>query len=172
MRGRWLGIAVAFGMIASAGAASAEPETRADDYFQILQTSSKYAWGIDTLDRQLLSTVFAPNAHAHYEIVNDSPIKLNEDLSGFGAIFSFLQRNLGHRKGLGALPWHFVSNQVIEMHGDQADMRFYMHNRPGAAGGVYHMHLVRTPQGWRVDDLRLDEQIWNAGAYAHTNVDK
>lgn len=159
-------------LAASVPLSSASAENSSSDYWDILQLSSKYAWGIDTLDKTLLSTVFTSDARAYYHIVNDSPIKLDERLVGFEQIFSFLHRSLGHRKGTDGLPWHFVSNQVIEQKGDQADLRFYMHNRPGAAGGVYYMHAVRTPQGWRVNNMQLDEQIWHAAAYDKDPVKK
>ena len=145
--------------------ANAKSVDRSDDYLSVMELSSKYAWGIDMLDRNMLESVFTADAKAHYVIVNDSPIKLDEKLTGFDAIYTFLQKSLGHRKGYEGFPWHFVSNQLVSIKGDQADLRFYMHNRPGAAGGVYYMQAVRTKQGWRVKDMRLEEQIWNSGAY-------
>lgn len=160
-----------FGMLAFISAmavisqANAKPVDRSDDYWSVMELSSKYAWGIDTLDRSMLESVFAKDAKAHYVIVNDSPIKLDEKLSGFDNIYAWLQKSLGHRKGYEGFPWHFVSNQLVSIKGDQADLRFYMHNRPGAAGGVYYMQAVKTKQGWRVTDMRLIEQIWNSGAY-------
>ena len=90
---------------------------------------------------------------------------MNDKITGFEGIYGWLQSHLGHRKGIEGFPWHFVSNQIVEIHGDQANLRFYMHNRPGIAGGVYYMKARRTTEGWRVVALHLEEQIWNAGGY-------
>lgn len=145
--------------------AQAKSVASASDYNAVLELSSRYAWGIDKIDRAMLETVFTPDANAHYVIVNDSPIKLDQKLSGFDAIFNWLNKSLGHRKGYEGFPWHFVSNQIVTIDGDKADLRFYMHNRPGAAGGVYYMKAVRTAKGWRINNLHLEEQIWHSEAY-------
>lgn len=152
-------------LAASAFAADAPNAAAPEDRLDVIQLSSKYAWGIDTLDRNLLATVFSDNAVADYVIVGDSPIKLNEHLVGFDAIFTWLSKSLGHRKGIEGFPWHFVTNHIVEMQGDTAELRFYMHNRTMAAGGVYRVHAIRTPQGWRVDRLRLEEQMWHPDLY-------
>lgn len=140
------------------------------DYWKIVELSSKYAWGIDTLDKEMLGNVFTEDATAHYRIVNDSPIKLDKTLSGFSSIYGWLKDSLGHRKGIEGFPWHFVSNQIVEINGNEGMLRFYMHNRPGIAGGVYYMKVTKTDKGWRVKDLRLDEQIWNASGYDSQDV--
>lgn len=160
--------ALFFALAANPAFARKYENTKADDYYQILELSSRYAWGMDTLDKELLSTVFSSDAHAHYKIVNDSPIQLDKKIQGLDAIFEFLQSSFSNRKGFELLPWHFVSSHIVEIDGDNASLRFYMHNRPGTAGGVYYMQVARTPQGWRVKDLRLDEQqMWNVGAYVN-----
>lgn len=146
-------------------AARALAADAAQDYFEIMQLSSKYAWGIDTVDRALLATVFAPDAVAEYVAVGENPMDLNERLVGFDNIFAWIHKQLGHREGTKGLPWHFVTNQVVELHGDKAELRYYMHNRPMVAGGVYRVQAVRTPQGWRIARLRLEEQLWRTGFY-------
>lgn len=145
---------------------SAQANDRANDRADIIELSSQYAWGIDTLDRKQLARVFMPDARAHYTIVNDSPIELDERLEGFDAIYSWLKKSLGHRKGHDGLPWHFVTNHLVSLQGDRAELRFYMHNRPMAAGGVYTFQVVRTAEGWRVQELLLEEQIWDLSPYS------
>lgn len=146
-------------------AAQAEDKSPGNDYWEVLQLSAKYAWGIDTLDKALLQSVFSQDAVAHYEIVTPGPIKLDDKVTGFEDIYRWLQSHLGHRKGYEGFPWHFVSNQIVDLHGDEGDLRFYMHNRPGIAGGVYYMKVRKTAAGWRVVSLHLEEQIWNTGGY-------
>lgn len=136
------------------------------DRLEVLELSSRYAWGVDAVDREELARVFAPDAVAEYIGVGANALALNERLKGFDAIFDWLHRNLGHRKGTEGLPVHFVTNQIVELHGDRADLRYYMHNRWMAAGGVYYVEAIRTPKGWRIAKLRLEEQTWKPDHYA------
>ena len=42
-----------------------------------------------------------------------------------------------------------------------------------AAGGVYYVDAVKTPDGWRIKHLKLEEQTWNKDYYKnapHKNV--
>lgn len=135
------------------------------DRLDVIELSSRYAWGIDTLDRELLANTFTPDAVAAYVGVGRNPLALDEHLAGFEAIFAWLSKSLGHRRGYDGVPWHFVSNHIVEMHGDTATLRFYMHNRTLAAGGTYTVDAVRTPAGWRIAKLHLEEQLWKPGAY-------
>ncbi|AZI35329.1 hypothetical protein NT2_14_00120 [Caenibius tardaugens NBRC 16725] len=163
----WKNIIVSAALLALPALASAEQVApTGTDYWEVQQLSSKYAWGIDTLDEALLQSVFAKDAIAHWEIVTEGPIKLNDKVQGFDKIYGWLTSHLGHRKGYEGFPWHFVTNQIVEINGSDANLRFYMHNRPGIAGGVYYMKARKTPDGWRVVDLHLEEQIWNAGGYS------
>jgi len=144
---------------------NAHADEAAHDYLQIKELSSKYAWAIDTLDKDLLSQVFIQGATAHYEIVNESPIKLDDRIDGLDSIYDWLQKHLGHRKGTDGLPWHFVTNHIISIDGDTATLKFYMHNRTMAAGGIYTFDVTRTTDGWRVKNLHLAEQIWQYKSY-------
>ena len=146
--------------------AAAQPDDQdLRDQLALTELSHRYAWAIDTMDRELLAQVFTPDAQAHYVEVGPKVLGLDARLDGFDEIHAWLESGLGHRKGPAGLPWHFMSNHLIELDGDRAKMRFYMHNRPLAAGGVYYVDAVRTPEGWRMARLRLEEQTWKAEAY-------
>ena len=146
--------------------AAAQPDDQdLRDQLALTELSHRYAWAIDTMDRELLAQVFTPDAQAHYLEVGPKVLGLDARLDGFDEIHDWLESGLGHRKGPAGLPWHFMSNHLIELDGDRAKMRFYMHNRPLAAGGVYYVDAVRTAEGWRIARLRLEEQTWKADAY-------
>lgn len=148
---------------ADGAAASA---SRLADRLDVISLASGYAWGVDTLDREMLAGVFAADAVADYVAVGPNPMNLDEHLEGFPAIFDWLHANLAHRKGTAGLPMHFVSNELAHVDGDAALLRYYMHNRASSVGGVYYVKAVRTPEGWRIRHLRLEEQTWDPGAYA------
>lgn len=68
---------------------------------------------------------------------------------------------------------HLVGKSLIELHGDEADVRTYLisqHIRESAPGptkhyfigGEYVDRVVRTPEGWRIAYRRLD-RLWKQG---------
>ena len=153
----------------SALIAAASPDSsEVRDRLELVELTHRYAWAIDTVDRELLSQFFTPDASAHYVEVGPQVLGLDVRLEGFDEIWDWLYEGLAHRKGPAGLPWHFMSNHLIEIDGDEARLRYYMHNRPLAAGGVYYADAVRTAKGWRVARLRLEEQTWKPEAYAGT----
>lgn len=169
MSKRWVSAAMLlmFAAIATtrADAPHGEGVSVALDRLDIIELSSRYAWGIDTVDRNLLARTFTPDAVAEYIGVGENPLDLNVRLEGFEKIYGWLHDSLGHREGWKGLPWHFVENHLVELNGDTATMKFYMHNRPMAAGGIYTINAVRTSEGWRIKHLKLEEQLWKADFY-------
>jgi hypothetical protein len=155
-------LVVGLGLIAAARPGPSET----DDRLELVELTHRYAWAIDTVDRALLSRVFTPDARAHYVEVGPEVLGLDVRLEGFDEIWDWLYQGLAHREGPAGLPWHFMSNHLIEIDGDEARLRYYMHNRPLAAGGVYYADAVRTKDGWRIARLRLEEQTWKPEAYA------
>lgn len=149
------------------GCASVADSRDTRDRLAIAALASQYAWGVDTLDPALLGRTFASDASAHYLAVGPNPMNLDERLDGFDAIYGWLYANLAHRTGTAGLPMHFVSNELVMLEGDTATLRFYMHNRASSVGGVYTVEARRTQGGWRIASLLLEEQTWDASAYAH-----
>jgi len=153
--------------VVALGCASLADSRDAGDRLAITALASQYAWGVDTLDRGLLGRTFASDATAHYLAVGPNPMSLDERLDGFDAIYGWLHANLAHRTGTAGLPMHFVSNELVMLEGHTATLRFYMHNRASSVGGVYTVEARRTQGGWRIASLLLEEQTWDASAYAH-----
>lgn len=169
MRSLILGAMATLALYASANVAADEGKSAgatAIDRLDVIELSSRYAWGIDTLDRDLLAHTFAPDAVAEYKGVGEPRFNLDEHLEGFDAIFAWLQKNLGSRSGWKGVPMHFVQNHLVELQGDSATLKFYMHNRAMSAGGIYTFKAIRTPAGWRISRLLLQEQLWKPEAYS------
>jgi len=153
--------------------AAASPDSSdTRDRLELVELTHRYAWALDTVDRELLSQVFTHDAEAHYVEVGPKIIDLDVRLEGFDDIWEWLHAGVGHRKGPAGLPYHFMSNHLIELNGDMAQMRYFMHNRPVSGGGVYYVDAVRTKKGWRIARLRLEEQIWKPEAYIGKNKPK
>lgn len=153
----WVAIGVlALGVVAVWAYASQRAPREALDRLEVMELAHRYAQGLDRLDRDLLATAFAPDAVAHYKAVGDAPFELDEHLNGFDAIYGWLSAALAARGD--STPWHFMSTPIVEIDGDSARLRVYMHNRPMAGVGVYTMDAVRTGAGWRIRRLQLEER--------------
>lgn len=128
---------------------------------QIFDLLHCYCSALDTRDWRRLASCFLPGAVAVY----------GEDLGrqdGYAAI------EQPCRSALGPLDssHHMISNQEIEIDGDTARSRCYLHAQhtkagtPGgdnlAIGGMYVDELVRTAEGWRIRfrELRF---LWQEG---------
>jgi ketosteroid isomerase-like protein len=72
-----------------------------------------------------------------------------------------------------AATWHLSANHAIHLDGDTARVRSYLagvHLLEGAGptghadgGGWYDSTMRRTPEGWRLETVRVTE-VWRAGA--------
>lgn len=134
------------------------------DKLEITETLYRYATALDTRDRELLRDVF----------VEDAVFQIGAgvgEFRGVEAIGSVVTEFLG---GLEASQ-HIITNPVIELDGDRARSRCYLHaqhympdQRTGGntleIGGTYHDRLVRTADGWRIEQREL-EVTWTEGNF-------
>ena len=134
------------------------------DKLEITEVLYRYAHALDSRDRKLLREVF----------VEDALFEIGAgvgDFKGVEAIGDVVTEFLG---GLESSQ-HIISNPVIELDGDRATSRCYLHaqhylpdQRTGGntleIGGTYHDRLVRTAQGWRIEHRHL-EVTWSEGNF-------
>ena len=59
---------------------------------------------------------------------------------------------------------HFLSNQIVKLDGDQADVTTYMQFLHLPMGGIYHSAAIRTSEGWRSRRFRLEERSFDEAA--------
>jgi hypothetical protein len=131
----------------------------AADRLAVAELMTRYAYAVDSLDRELLASVFAPDAVAEYVAVGPSPFELDERLEGFEAIWGWLSRVLEGRER--DFPRHYMTNPLVELDGDRARLRVYQHNWNMSSGGIYTVDAVRTDAGWRIAKLHLDERTFD-----------
>ncbi len=154
---QWIAIGVlALGLVGMWAYLNTRAPRAALDRLEVIELAHRYAQGVDRLDRGLLATAFASEAVAHYKVVGDAPFELDERLEGFDAIYGWLSEVLAARGD--STPWHFMSTPIVNLDGDHARMVVYMHNRPVDGVGVYTMEATRTPAGWRIQRLQLEER--------------
>lgn len=138
-----------------------EPDLqRLFDEAAVRDVAARYCWALDTLDRAMLETVFLPDATA----------KLGNAhlLEGIDAIWGRIHAALGNL----TVSQHLIGSQLVEVTGDTATQRCYLHAqhvREGTEGGTQYIvagtyidRLERTPAGWRIRHRDLTVQ-WTSG---------
>lgn len=138
-----------------------------DDRAEIIELLHRYALAIDTGDWALLRSLFTPDAVADFSSVGQYAAG-ESSMRGVDAIVAWL------RAALAPFPdvLHFMSNHIVELHGDRASTLTYMHVLHMEMGGIYRCEAVRTPDGWRLERLALEERRFAAAAErlrAHMN---
>jgi hypothetical protein len=144
-------------------AVSREMSTRElSDRLRIHDLLVRYTVAIDTKDWALLDTCFTPDAHLDYTsaggVAGDYP-----------KVRAWLEKALAPF----AVTVHAISNSVVEIEGDEASARTYVHNpmafpNPDGSlhiftvGAHYNDKLVWTDQGWRIRE-RIEETAFMDG---------
>lgn len=119
----------------------------------------RYATAIDTRDWDLLRSCFTDDAVTDYGDIGR--------WTSVEGIAAFMQDS---HAGLGATN-HMISNIEVEVDGDEATARAYVHAVLATDGdpqswidsvGTYDDRLVRTPAGWRIAErtFRLTRMVF------------
>jgi 3-phenylpropionate/cinnamic acid dioxygenase small subunit len=123
--------------------------TKYEDHQDISDLLIRYASGIDRHDWSLFRTVFTDDCQLDYGEVGA--------WDGVDAVTEFME--LAHA---GVQTLHRMSNQAIEVDGDEAQARTYVDLvmvGQGMAGvnaiGYYDDEIVRTDDGWRIARRRF-----------------
>ena len=135
------------------------------DRQEITEVCYRYGLALDDRDWAALAACFTPDADAYY--AGRPPAR------GYQAIEDICRAALAPLSA----SQHLIGNVVVRLDGDNATSTCYLqaqHVRAGTAGGDnfiiagrYDNRLVRTPDGWRIRELRL-ERIWTEGNPAVT----
>jgi hypothetical protein len=123
------------------------------DRFEIGELLDRYAHAIDAWDWDLLATVFTSDAVVDFSSVGHY-VAADAKVSGFDAIVAWYKMALEPFFGV----LHFMGNHLIRVDGDSARTKSYMHVLSMPMGGLYETECVRTPEGWRIKLLVLDER--------------
>lgn len=124
----------------------------AADREAVIQLINQYAYGLDRGDQAALAAIFLPDAVAEYVGV-DTPLDVR--LEGIAAILAWLHETDHGRSA----PGHYMASHVVTVDGDQARLTAYQHNLDVSGAGLYTIEARRTPDGWRIARLRLDQRM-------------
>jgi ketosteroid isomerase-like protein len=125
----------------------------------IAEVLHRYGYALDGRDWPLLRTCFTDDVVGRYG---------GDPLLGYEAVERLCRSTLEPL----SVSQHLIANVTVTVAGDEADASCYLHAqhvRPGTEGGDqfiyagrYLDHLVRTADGWRIADRRL-QPMWTSG---------
>jgi hypothetical protein len=132
------------------------------DRLEIEGVLTRYAWALDAREFDRLDDVFTPDAFVDY--TSAGGVK-----GPFPEVKAWLMSVMPHFPAY----QHLVTNKDITIDGDTATSRAAFYNPMGQpteggglslffVGGEYHDKLVRTPQGWRINE-RIEKTVWMDG---------
>ena len=124
----------------------------AADRQAVIELINRYAFGLDRGDQVAIRAIFLPDAIAEYVGV-DNPLDVR--LEGIDAILAWL-RETDHGR---SPPGHYMATHVVEVEGDEARLTAYQHNRDVSGAGLYTIDARRTPNGWWIVRLHLDQHL-------------
>jgi len=131
-----------------------------EDRFEIAAVINQYAQAVDGKDWALYARCFTSDAAIDYSSAGGKRGGVEESAAWLATMLEPL-----------SVSQHFVTNQVIELHGEEATCRAYFfgvvgNQSDGASsliwiGGIYEDLLRRTDVGWRIAEL-VDISVWSA----------
>lgn len=123
---------------------SDSPSGHPDDHEQVRQLKYAYLRHLDLKQWDAFEDLFLPEATGAYAELS---------FADRGELVGYMRRHLGEE----VITFHTVHHPEIEVEGDEATARWYLHDKvyvtsydlviEGAA--FYEDRLRRTPQGWR-----------------------
>ena len=120
-------------------------EDRYADHLAIMDVLVRYAVSLDTRDWQRLRSCFAKDVRVSYPP--------DVELTGPDATADFCERALAPY----SVTQHLLGTHQIEIEGDRARARTYLHathiyahGEVYVLGGTYTDELERHPEGWRI----------------------
>lgn len=125
------------------------------DRIEIHELLNRYAHAIDFMDWELLEEVFTEDAVADYSSAGEY-VEVDSVREGRDRIIEYYEAALAPFAGV----LHFMTNHLVEIDGDRARTRSYMHVLNVGMGGIYRCVCRRTGAGWRIERLELEERTF------------
>lgn len=124
------------------------------DRLDVAEVLSRYAFGWDTRDFELVRSCFLPDAEISYSSLPPFP-------GGFSEFFALEVKNIQELVST----QHLIGNLAVSIDGDRATCISYVqathYAEEGEAwttGGRYDDELVRTTEGWKIAKRRFERQ--------------
>lgn len=126
---------------------------RVSDELEIASLFTRYCSAVDSKDWQLYRSMFTDDARVDYSAAGLVVGTCDEAVDFLGRHQASITTGM-----------HYVTNVETRFDGDRAEavaMWFNAVRLPGETdtsffGGRWHDELIRTPSGWRIQNLRLE----------------
>ena len=118
------------------------------DRMDILQLFAKYCHIVDDCTFEKLPEVFAEDAVFDYTSLGDTVQGRRTRMEGVREFMDFLTTTMA---GMGPGLTHFMTNHLITVRGDEADIVSHNHVLNIPQGAQYTSHARRMADGWRLD---------------------
>ena len=130
------------------------------DWLEITALVNRYAQAVDGKDWAMYASCFTADAEIDYSSAGGARGGVAESTAWLATVLAPL-----------SVSQNFITNQVIEVTGDEATCRAYFFgvvgNQSAAGssliwvGGIYEDRLRRTEAGWRIAEM-VDVSLWSA----------
>ena len=130
-----------------------------ENWLEITALVNRYAQAVDGKDWAMYASCFTTDAEIDYSSAGGTRAGVAESTAWLATMLEPL-----------AVSQHFITNQVIEVKGDEATCRAYFFgvvvNQSVSessliwVGGIYEDRLRRTDDGWRIAEL-VDISLWS-----------
>jgi 3-phenylpropionate/cinnamic acid dioxygenase small subunit len=131
-----------------------------EDWLQITALINRYAQAVDGKDWALYASCFTADAEIDYSSAGGARGGVAESTAWLTTMMAPL-----------SVSQHYITNQVIEVSGEDATCRAYFFGVVGNqseagssliwVGGIYEDRLRRSEGGWRIAEL-VDISVWSA----------
>jgi hypothetical protein len=121
---------------------------RSIDRMDILQLFARYCHIVDDCTFERLPEVFAPDAAFDYSSLGPEVKGRRTTMQGVREFIDFLTATMDD---VGPGLTHLMTNHVVDVAGDEADIVSHNTVLNLPIGGHYRSHARRTPDGWRLD---------------------
>jgi 3-phenylpropionate/cinnamic acid dioxygenase small subunit len=130
-----------------------------DDWLEITALVNRYAQAVDGKDWALYASCFTTDAEIDYSSAGGARGGVAESTAWLETMMAPL-----------SVSQHYITNQVVEVNGEDATCRAYFFGVVGNqsetessliwVGGIYEDRLRRTESGWRIAEL-MDISVWS-----------
>ena len=128
------------------------------DRLDILQLFAKYCHIVDDCTFEKLPEVFTDDALLDYSSLGEFVQGKRTTMHGVREFIDFLTTTM---EAMGPGLTHFMTNHLIDLRGDEADIVSHNHVLNIPQGGRYESHARRTPTGWRIDRFTFQNRLYH-----------
>jgi 3-phenylpropionate/cinnamic acid dioxygenase small subunit len=130
------------------------------NWLEITALVNRYAQAVDSKDWAMYESCFTADAEIDYSSAGGARGGVAQSTAWLATMLAPI-----------SVSQHFITNQVIEVKGEEATCRAYFFGVVGNqseaessliwVGGIYEDRLRRTDDGWRIAEL-VDISVWSA----------